>query len=561
MNIREALSIPIEPQMFALMVAVSSVIVSGFVMLAAGLLRRRSAPLRYGILLAGIFGLLAAPVLVGIGVKLPVRLLPAGEEVVKVPAEMLPAFLDRPPHDAPPAVEEVPASVGDPVGALLLCFWAFFAIVGLVRLLFGLGKQRRAIIGRSWSAAWWTAERQASLAEKVGLRRFPAVHCSPSAPMPMVIGLIRPIVVLPEQAPGSWSQPQWEAVLLHEAAHIARLDPWAVFAQRLAVILFWWCPLVHLLSRRLNDLREAICDDYALEGPCDRIAYAELLVGFAERLVNLRARPGPVGLIDSARGGLEKRITRLLEKEKEPMKKLSLTGKLLGVSVLVMACLSITAATAYCQTPPAKRVQIKIIVDGQEIDLNDANLDAFLPAVKPKPDPRVEELVRAAEAIKPGSGAEVRLALQGMTKPGQRAFEVARDQKPPAAAVTFRVSNVEDGRRVIVTGLDARGEKVTLGVADAQAVQDLMRALEAPGVMKDGQVVLPSEAVRVVPPLAESTTAPPKTRIVPPKAGDAARAIAPPLESDEEALASQLKRISAELQELRKRLDAKKLER
>jgi beta-lactamase regulating signal transducer with metallopeptidase domain len=109
--------------------------------------------------------------------------------------------------------------------------------------------------------------------------------------MPMVLGLLRPTIVLPEQSPASWDQAKWQAILLHEAAHIARRDPWALLAQRVAILLFWWCPLVHLVGRRLNALRENICDDYALEGPCDQIAYAELLVESAERFVEVKTVP------------------------------------------------------------------------------------------------------------------------------------------------------------------------------------------------------------------------------------------------------------------------------
>src|SRR5205814_4450159 len=118
-----------------------------------------------------------------------------------------------------------------------------------------------------------------------------------------------------------------------------RRDPWGVLAQRLAVILFWWCPLVYALGRRLNELRESICDDYALQGSCDHIAYAEVLVESAERLLSLKTLPLPVALLDSARGGLEARVTRLLEKEKRPMTKLSLPGKILGAGFLAAPCL------------------------------------------------------------------------------------------------------------------------------------------------------------------------------------------------------------------------------
>jgi hypothetical protein len=456
--------------------------------------------------------------------------------------------------------------------------------------------------------------------------------------------------VLPEQAPSLWGQPQWEAVLLHEAAHIARRDPWAAFAQCLAVILFWWCPLVHLMARRLNDLREAICDDYALEGPCDRLAYAELLVESAERLVNLRTMPVPVGLIDSARRGLEERITRLLAKEKEPMKKLSLAGKLLGASFLVAACLSISAATAFTQTPPAKKIQIKIILDGKEIDLDAASLAALLQAVQPKaeaaakpadtfekptrievqlqagqpgaapqaielawklvdanlnvtqvkpgaaplqPDPRIEELVKQAEAIKPGSGADIRRALQAKAKPGNSYFHY---NPTPDGKLYYAVPStpatghgqIEPGKHVIVLTVDASGKVAQLqgaelkkflaaaegdkkfagdlrdymekAVSEAQRAEALKaEAMKAAKVLRSAKAGAPPSTatppgmIAPVPPKMP-VPAPPVPSGLPP-----ARVVpAPPPAADVEALARQIDRITAELQELRKRLDANK---
>ena len=378
MNTWESLSIPAEARTATLVVAISGVLVSGVVLMAARLLRQRSAPLRYSVLFGGIVGLLAVPALVGVGQYVQAAFAADSEEIVRVPAEMLPEFLQRQPLEVPELHDESAPAWSELIGVVLLSAWGLVILFGFGRLLLGLSRQRRALIGAPWRASWWTEERQACLARKVGLHRFPRVHGSPAAPMPMVVGVWRPTIVLPEQAPAAWGQPQWEAVLLHEAAHIARRDPLAVLAQRVAVLLFWWCPLVHLLARRLNDLREAICDDYALEGPCDRIAYAELLVESAERLVNLRSLPAPLGLIDSAHGGLEERITRLLEKEKQPMTKLSLAGKLLGIGVLLAACMSITAATAFCQPPSPKKIQIKIVVDGKEINIADVDLAALL---------------------------------------------------------------------------------------------------------------------------------------------------------------------------------------
>jgi beta-lactamase regulating signal transducer with metallopeptidase domain len=484
MNLWESINRPSALQTFVFLMAISGVAVSGAALAAGRLLRHRSPSLRYAVLFGAVVGLLAVPVLVGVGQSLSGLFAVTTEETVRVPAEQVTDLLAPP---TPPIPVEPASVVNDVASVVPVVGWAIGIAFGLLRLVRGIWTQRRAFVAVPWQPEWWTDERRRALAQKVGLRRFPEVCRSPCAPLPMVVGLWPSRIVLPESAPAPWSQPQWEAILLHEAAHIARRDAWAALAQRLAVVFFWWCPFVHHVSRRLNVLRETICDDYALEGPCDHIAYAELLVETAERLVNMRTLPVPVGLLDAARVGLEERITSLLEKEKQPMTKLSLAAKLFGAAALVAACVCITAATAFSQAPPAqKKIQIKIIVDGKEIDLSDEVIQAVLAAqtqkasnpkalkleratgptwqVKPavtvrsdaKPDPRIEDLVKQAEDIRPGSGAAVRKALQGAAV-NWKFEKLGEDKmkKAKALADVVKVNPAADAKRQVQEKLDS----------------------------------------------------------------------------------------------------------
>jgi beta-lactamase regulating signal transducer with metallopeptidase domain len=563
-----------QTQVFALQVAIGGVLLSAVVLLAARLLKRRSAPLRYGVLFAGVVGLLAAPAFVGVGqrfqgmrhaVEAPI------DETVRIPVENLLDFLAVDEPEAPPAVAAA-SPWSESIGPMLLLVWALGIVIGLARLMRGMWMQRRALVGVPWQADWWTDAREAQLAHAVGLRQFPEVFQSPAAPMPLVFGLLHPTIVLPEQAPPSWGQTQWEAVLLHEAAHIARRDPWAALVQQLGVVLFWWCPLVHVLARRLNHLREQICDDYALQGACDGIAYAELLIESAEALVRLKAVPVPVALLDSARGGLEDRITRLLQKERKPMTKLTLPGKLLGAACLVTACLLITAGTAFTQgtAPQPKKIQVKIIVDGKEIDLNNVQIQGVLDALpqrdepkkagqpggvivpvelppQAKPDPRIEELVRAAEAIKPGSGAEIRRALQGKVDQKYKVW-VERDlngaektlrvwtEHGPAGGAPQTAAKLPQDRKIIIIEI-RDGKVIQLQGPDVKMILDQ--------AVRDGKIA-PNPGNTPLPPTART----PDNRFH----NDPTKKATPPTADNTEALLRQLERINAELQDLRAKL-------
>jgi beta-lactamase regulating signal transducer with metallopeptidase domain len=628
MNALESLPIPADLQTFAVQVALGGLCVSAIALVVGRLLRHRAEPLRYGILLTGVMGLLAVPALVGLGracqAALPEFTPPGEDEIVRVPAEMLPDVLNRPPVD-PPA-EDPPPLVWQLVGAGLLALWLLGTAIGTGRLLRALYRQSRALAGVPWRAEFWTDERRALLARQLGLTRFPAVYLSPAVPMPMVIGIWRPTIVLPEPAPAAWQQPQWEAVLLHEAAHIARGDHWAVLAQRSAAILFWWCPLVHILARRLDALREHICDDCAVQGTCDRIAYAELLVDSAEHFLRLTALGAPLGLLDSARGGLEARVSRLLEKERPTMTRLSLPGKLLGAAGLVTVCLLTAAGTAFSggQNAPPKRIQIKIIIDGKEIDLSDAHVWqqveaaqkkaaeaqielkvhgalkpgqlgdawkalAFSPdgkilatgdgkkivmwdagtgkllvqgdQVKPeakaawrvvtqaeqKADPRIEELVKQAEAIKPGSGDAIRKALQTAPKPAE--VRTTKEHKLV----------VPGPGRVQVWGTDAAGKKVIILAIDGDKILQLneldLHKLVDKGIQMHFK--LDGAKQKIDEKAVEKLHIELLNKAVKGTGSDKKAAPMPPA-PDLEALSRHIERLHAELEDLRKRLEAGK---
>jgi beta-lactamase regulating signal transducer with metallopeptidase domain len=127
---------------------------------------------------------------------------------------------------------------------------------------------------------------RALLAELRAGRRSPRLVLGDPAIGPHVVGVIRPIIVIP---PALLAEPALlRAALLHELAHIRRWDALARVVQLIASAVFFFWPVVRLANRRLDLAREAACDAWALEASCiPRPAYARLLV----RMAQLRAVP------------------------------------------------------------------------------------------------------------------------------------------------------------------------------------------------------------------------------------------------------------------------------
>jgi len=127
-------------------------------------------------------------------------------------------------------------------------------------------------------------------------RRPPRLVIGDPATGPHVVGIVRPIIVIP---PALLDDPALLCpALLHELAHVRRRDALARIVQLVAGAVFFFWPVVRLVGRRLDLAREAACDAWALEASeVPRPAYARLLVRMAQlRTAEAASLAAPRGL-------------------------------------------------------------------------------------------------------------------------------------------------------------------------------------------------------------------------------------------------------------------------
>ena len=96
--------------------------------------------------------------------------------------------------------------------------------------------------------------------------------------MPVLIGIIRPLILLPPAALSGWSVEQLEMVLLHELAHLRRWDNLVNLMQRFVESLLFFHPVVWWLSSWVRLERELCCDQLVVERLGQPVAYAEILL-------------------------------------------------------------------------------------------------------------------------------------------------------------------------------------------------------------------------------------------------------------------------------------------
>lgn len=150
------------------------------------------------------------------------------------------------------------------------------------------------------------ARRCAQLQRTLGINRTIAYFESVLVDAPAVIGWFRPMVLLPASAISGLSPDQLDAIIVHELAHIQRLDCFVNLFQIAAETLLFYQPAVWWVSRVIRAERENCCDDMAVAICGDARAYARALT----LLETWRAAPSIVLAVNS--GSLKSRITRLL---------------------------------------------------------------------------------------------------------------------------------------------------------------------------------------------------------------------------------------------------------
>ncbi|HLK62817.1 MAG TPA: M56 family metallopeptidase [Bryobacteraceae bacterium] len=112
--------------------------------------------------------------------------------------------------------------------------------------------------------------------------RWPAcpvdIRFSRSLLEPAVVGVFRPVLLIPEGIEGRLTAPQLAAVVAHELAHMQRRDNLFSAAHMMVEALFWFHPLVWWIGSRLVAERERACDEEVLHAGNEPREYAEAIL-------------------------------------------------------------------------------------------------------------------------------------------------------------------------------------------------------------------------------------------------------------------------------------------
>ena len=181
-----------------------------------------------------------------------------------------------------PTQTAAPAATPDPAALVLAALPWVWAAGALACTLWQMGRYLRFCRGLQRLSAPVGGERDALWQEvcaQAGVACAPRLRACPGLAGPVMTGLVRPVLYLPEGMPLA----RLELALRHEAAHLSRGDLWAKALVRWCCRLHWFNPLCALQEGRWSRACEYACDEKAAAGlgEADRLTYGLLLLDAA----------------------------------------------------------------------------------------------------------------------------------------------------------------------------------------------------------------------------------------------------------------------------------------
>ena len=162
--------------------------------------------------------------------------------------------------------------------AWVVAVWTIGFFAGLMRLLrsmvavSALRKESEEFAGFSWEG----------LAQRCGLRKPVPIRVCRRVSVACVLGIVKPVVLLPLSMATAMPREQLELVIAHEFAHLRRLDPLWNLVQLFAEALLFFNPFLWWISGVVHAEREACCDQEAVRVTGRKNEYLEALLETAQ---------------------------------------------------------------------------------------------------------------------------------------------------------------------------------------------------------------------------------------------------------------------------------------
>lgn len=238
---------------------------------------------------------------------------------------------------------------------LVVTCWALGLLLMLLRFIGGIAytqrlrKYRTTALGQNWQ------NKLQLLSHHIGVKQTVKLMESAMVQVPVTIGFIKPVILMPIGAVTGLSQGQVEAVLAHELAHILRKDYLLNLVQSVVELLFFYHPAMWWISGVVRAEREHCCDDIAVAACGDTLTYARALAEL--EAMHMPVSPSMAMAVSGGKGSLLSRIKRLIG---QPAPGPTFSEGFVAALVVVVGCLVFSVSAMAALNPwsdPVKKTE------------------------------------------------------------------------------------------------------------------------------------------------------------------------------------------------------------
>ncbi|HKG07947.1 MAG TPA: M56 family metallopeptidase, partial [Pedobacter sp.] len=165
---------------------------------------------------------------------------------------------------------------------IIALIWLLIVVIKSIKLGSNLLELHYLKTRKIFPAGEYWETRLEQLSKKIGLNKTVKIMQSGIIQVPVVIGHFKPVILIPLGMITAIKPQEIEMMLLHELAHIKRMDFLANMMQHILELLFFFNPAVLWTSALIRKERENCCDEMVLQSAASKQSYIQALLSFKE---------------------------------------------------------------------------------------------------------------------------------------------------------------------------------------------------------------------------------------------------------------------------------------
>ncbi len=288
---------------------------------------------------------------------IPVPVAPALDPKTVQPDGNVPALLSS---------EILPVNEGHGINwpQIGLVVWMLLGVGFILRIFLMRLRLTRALRPRAMIRRGVLPRILARLCQGAGLNRRIRLTRSGRLSGPVAIGSSE--ICVPNRAVKKLGPELQETMLAHELAHLVRRDPTWLVGARLMEGVFFFQPLNRIARRRLQDVAEFLCDDWAVQRTQRGLSLAKCLAEVAEWRERAPSPELATGMAEN-RSSLVRRVERLLDESRDVSKDTPSKWRFSIMSILLLIVAFLAPAVSAIVDPPPEMIETTETISATEL--------------------------------------------------------------------------------------------------------------------------------------------------------------------------------------------------